>query len=71
MEIKQHIRVKAIGGGNKTLRLTYALMSKPLVYKFQNEIKLDEQARDAGFSKLVFTKGFDSSLGQTWTINLK
>jgi len=71
MKTGMDMRVKAVGSANKTLRLTYALMSKPLVYKFQNEIKLDEQAKAAGFSKLVFTNGFESSLGQTWTIDLK
>ncbi len=63
--------VKAVGNGKKTLRITFALMSQPLVYKFQNEIKIDEQARDVGFSKLVYTNGFESSLGSTWTVNLK
>lgn len=71
MQTGMDMRVKAVGSANKTLRLTYALMSKPLVYKFQNEIKLDEQAKAAGFIKLVFTNGFENSLGQTWTVDLK
>lgn len=45
-------------------------MSQPLVYKFQNEIKLDEQAEKLGFTKLVYTNGFESALGQTWTVDL-
>lgn len=64
-------RVSAVGGEKKTLRIAYALMSQPLVYKFQNDIKLDEQARYLGFSKLIYTDGFGSSLGKTWAIDLK
>jgi hypothetical protein len=64
-------QVKAVGDGKKTLRIRYALMSQPLIYKFQNEIKIDEQAKNVGFSKLVYTNGFESSLGKTWTVNLK
>jgi len=64
-------QVKAAGDGKKTLRITYALMSQPLIYKFQNEIKIDEQAKNVGFSKLIYTNGFESSLGKTWTVTLK
>jgi hypothetical protein len=64
-------QVRAVGDGKKTLRITYALMSQPLIYKFQNEIKIDEQAKNVGFSKLVYTNGFESSLGKTWTVSLK
>jgi hypothetical protein len=46
-------------------------MSQPLVYKFQNEIKVNEQASKLGFTKLVYTNGFESELGNTWTIDLK
>ncbi|MBC8637309.1 hypothetical protein IAG25_10845 [Caballeronia sp. EK] len=58
------IKVKATG---TELRLTYALMSKPLVYKFANEWKLADKAADYGFTRLVYTNGFSSSLGETWT----
>jgi hypothetical protein len=64
-------QVRAVGDNKKTLRITYALMSQPLIYKFQNEIRIDEQAINAGFSKLLYTNGFESSLGKTWTVNLK
>lgn len=64
-------QVRATGDNKKTLRIKYALMSQPLVYKFQNEIHIDEQARAAGFTKLLYTNGFESSLGRTWTVNLK
>lgn len=65
------ISVKATGRESKQLRMIYALMSKPLVYKFQNDMKIEKQATVMGFSKLVFTNGFESELGQTWTIDLK
>jgi hypothetical protein len=64
-------RVRAVGEAKKTIRITYALMSQPLIYKFQNEIKIDDQAKNVGFSKLVYTNGFESSLGKTWTVSLK
>jgi hypothetical protein len=49
------------------LRLKYALMSKPLVYKFANEWNLADMAANYGFTRLVYTNGFASSLGETWT----
>jgi len=64
------VKAKALGKEKKQLRIVYALMSQPLVYKFQNEIKLNEQATAVGFSKLVYTNGFESELGQTWTVDL-
>lgn len=64
-------QVRATGDNKKTLRIKYALMSQPLVYKFQNEIHIDEQAKAAGFTKLLYTNGFESSLGRTWTVSLK
>lgn len=65
------MKVRALGKEKKQLRITYALMSQPLVYKFQNEIKVNEQASKLGFTKLVYTNGFESELGNTWTIDLK
>jgi hypothetical protein len=41
-------------------------MSKPLVYKFQNEMKLDDQARALDFNKIIYTDSYDS----TWTEDL-
>ncbi len=64
-------QVSALGTSKKTLRITYALMSQPLVYKFQNEVRIDEQAKNVGFSKIVYSNGFQSSLGRTWTVDLK
>jgi len=64
------VDVSAIGHKKELLRIKYALMSKPLVYKFQNEIKIEDQARPIGFKKVIYTNGFESSLGETWTENL-
>lgn len=64
------MKVKATGKDKTRLRLSFALMSQPLVYKFQNEIKIADQARPLGFTSIVYTNGFESSLGQTWTVKL-
>jgi hypothetical protein len=63
-------KVRASGSSKERLTVTYALMSQPLVYKFQNEMKLNEQASGFGFKKLVYTNGFQSSLGETWSVDL-
>jgi hypothetical protein len=65
------MQVRAVGDSKKTLRLTYALMSQPLVYQYQNVVRIDEEAKKAGFSRLVYTNGFESSLGRTWTVDLE
>lgn len=64
------MKVSATGKDKTHLRLSFALMSQPLIYKFQNEIKLADQARPLGFTTIVYTNGFESSLGQTWTVKL-
>ena len=63
-------KISADGAQRDQLTVRYALMSKPLVYKFQNEMNLDDQARKFGFKRVVYTNGFESSLGKTWSINL-
>lgn len=60
------VKVSALGANKARLQLKYVLMSKPLVYKFQNEMKLDEQARFFSFKKIIYTDGYDS----TWTVDL-
>lgn len=60
------VKVSARGAKKDQLRLSYALMSKPLVYQFQNEMKLDEQARLFSFKKIIYTDDYDS----TWTVDL-
>lgn len=64
-------RVTALGSDRNQMRISYALMSRPLVYKFQNELNLDEKAKSFGFKKLVYTNGLDGELGETWTIDIK
>ena len=65
-----NITVSASGTAKKQLKLKYALMSQSLVYKFQNEVKIDEQAKIFGFNKLIYTNGFGGSLSETWSISL-
>lgn len=60
------INVTAAGTKKDQLRLKYALMSQPLVYKFQNEAKLSDAARAFGFKKIVYTDGYNS----TWNVDL-
>jgi hypothetical protein len=63
-------QVRAGGAGKSRLTVTYALMSQPLVYKFQNEVDMAAQAKKIGFTKVVYTNGFESSLGKSWTVDL-
>lgn len=58
--------VQARGAGKQVLEYKYALMSKALVYKLTNEGKVLESAKNVGFTKLIFTDGFNSS----WTYDL-
>ncbi|MDO8267701.1 MAG: hypothetical protein Q7T32_07690 [Moraxellaceae bacterium] len=64
------IKVTTTGTEKNRLKISYVLMSKPMVYKFQNEIKIQEQATKLGFSRITYTNGFDSDLGETWTVDL-
>lgn len=59
------VKVSANGVKKDQLYLKYVLMSKPLVYKFQNEAMLQEQARVFGFKKITFTNGYN-----TWVVDL-
>lgn len=60
------VKVSATGAKKEQMRLKYVLMSKPLVYKFQNELKLPEQARVFGFKKIIYSDGYN----ETWTVEL-
>jgi hypothetical protein len=62
--------VSATGKDKEQLRISYALMSRPLMYKFENNSNIKEQAVGLGFTKLVYTNGFESQLGRTWTFDL-
>lgn len=61
-----NIDVSVRGTKKEQLHLKYALMSQPLVYKFQNEVKIPEQARVFGFKKITYTDGYD----ETWNVDL-
>lgn len=61
------VDVAANGSNKEQLRIKYVLMSQPLVYKFQNEMKLQDQARLFGFERIIYTDGY----GDTWTVDLK
>lgn len=63
-------KVSAGGKGKERLTIKFALMSQPLVYKFQNEMNIPSQAKNVGFKKVVYTNGFEGSLGETWTVDL-
>ena len=45
-------------------------MSNVFVYKLRNDGGIENIAKEVGFNKIIFTNGFQSSLGQSWTINL-
>jgi hypothetical protein len=62
--------VTATGNDKRHLRISYPLMSRPLVYKLQNDVKIEGVARSLGFKKLIYTDGFQSSFGRTWTSDL-
>jgi hypothetical protein len=60
------VKISATGAKKDVLRLKFVLMSQPLVYKFQNELKIPEQARSFGFKKVIYTDGYN----ETWTVDL-
>lgn len=70
MEKGLNMTVKAVGPDNKVLRFKYALMSDVFVYQLQNTVGIAGQVSGLEFSKIVFTNGFESDLGQTWTVKL-
>lgn len=65
------VDVSTRGASRKELRVTYVLMSQPLVYKFQNEGRISEQASSLGFTKVVYGNGFQSDIGRTWTVDIE
>ena len=60
------VKVTANGAAKEQLRVKYVLMSQPLVYKLQNEMKFSENAKTLGFKKIIYTDGYD----ETWTVDL-
>lgn len=47
------------GPENRTLRVTYVLMSRPLVYQLTNEHGFLELAEAQGFRKVIFADGYN------------
>lgn len=70
METGMNIDVKATGSNKSILKLTYSLMSKPMVYSFQNKIHINDQARLAGFSKVIYTNNFEGGMAYTTSFKL-
>lgn len=70
MKIGMNIQTTVVGKTKKTLHLKYALMSQPVIYQLQNTANVTEYAKQFGFKKVIFTNGFESYLGETWTSNL-
>lgn len=62
--------VKATGKQKEQLHISYALMSRPLIYRLRNEASLESGARSFGFKKIIFSNGFDGSFDSTWTVDL-
>ena len=59
-----HVTVS--GRSNTTISFKYVLMSRPIVYKMQNDTNLMQRLREMGFKKLIMTDGFY----ETWTFDL-
>lgn len=57
--------VTVSGPGNRTIKITYVLMSRPLVYQLVEGGFLD-QLRSQGFTKAIFADGY----GTWWSYNL-
>ncbi|MDD5154305.1 MAG: hypothetical protein PHR03_06530 [Desulfovibrionales bacterium] len=53
--------VRAKGANKQVLEYKYALMSKALAHKLSNEGRTLESAKNMGFTKVIFTDGFNSS----------
>lgn len=64
LDAGRDVYVRSEGKELRTLRVKYILMSRPLVYKFQQDHKTRETLRDLGFTKLIFTDGYRD----TWTM---
>ena len=60
------IRVQVLGPSKTTLKLTYVLFSRPLIYKLTNEGNFLENLKQGGFKKVIFSDGYRYS----WTYDL-
>ncbi len=61
------VRIKLSGPGKTVMKMTYVLMSRPLVYKLTNESDFLDNLKKAGFKKVIFHDGYNYS----WTYDLK
>ncbi len=50
--------VQTIGKDASVLKIKWALMSRPLIYKFINDKEIVRTWRELGFKKVLFTDGF-------------
>ncbi|MCL2258879.1 MAG: hypothetical protein FWC18_03520 [Cystobacterineae bacterium] len=66
--VKNGIDANVTAGGAKKdqLRVKYSLMSRPLVFKFNNELDLPKHARAVDFKKIIYSDG----QGESWTFDL-
>ncbi|MDD5405993.1 MAG: zinc ribbon domain-containing protein [Sulfurovaceae bacterium] len=65
MDARQDISFSAKGKENKTLYVKWVLMGNATAYNFHKEIA--EKARGYGFTKVVYTDGYN----ETWTYDLR
>jgi hypothetical protein len=62
-----NVTISTEGNKASTLRIKYALMSKPLVFNMSQDAGLMDRYRERGFKKLVLTDGYNLS----WTLDLR
>ena len=60
------VKVSVSGKDNTVLKLSYVLMSRPMVYQLTNDSNVISTLRDLGFKKAIFTDGYYN----TWTQDL-
>jgi hypothetical protein len=70
MKLGFDISFETSGSQDRTLTVQYALMSRPIIYKFQSEMELDATAKKIGFNKIIYSNGFQGDLGKIWTIDI-
>jgi hypothetical protein len=60
------IDVNAVGGNHTTLRIKFILVNKAFAYQMAHSSEIIDNARAAGFKKIVLTDGYD----EQWHIDL-
>jgi len=66
LEKGMDVTVRAEGNQNRQLRMTYVLMSRPLVYKLHNHDSFEQAAGIFGFRTVIYSDVFD----KYWSIDL-